>query len=1720
MPISSKTRKNKSPKKTLLPPTNNDDVRDLLALPDIPLGEIHFRIKVKSSNRVSRRKNMCVSNRLDSRIHDNNDAVLVVEPPIETLTTVSGVNNSSASASYNGIKHVKDMIQTYSSFYYSNSNYNAPASSSSSLKVNDITHNDKTNNISTSLSLNSSMLSLKSLSADNNNTINTEGVVKDEKKKEKNNDKDSQNNNIPPSKKRKLNVIKTNNSEGGSGSKKNNLLNSALEISITEKKRKSQVKNDEDCDCKMEHDVDKDKLMESPSSTPKRILNKDILNIKRNPGKVGMKYITLKRTRFPNKNVLFENAENYITIHEVNKNTNYEFDKSKKFKIGDAIDVYIEPTDVGNSQHQGSPKLVRYWLKRCLNCWTTARVIAVSESLIGFQLEYESKKLSTTFTGCLPLYSTYQNNQQNIFNKKIRHRGIHCIQENKDLLRLLNAVDSGHVRIDKTILWLYPSKDKWALSSTENELYLWPSYAKDVVFTLMCVCHRHEKKYFESLLDESAITTSSLRRTTKTEEKIDSMLGVKPLLYYQSITTVFRNENLLSHILSYLSLINSATHEPLEENKKSLETQKKIKKKIKAASIKNGSSNINDVIAPLGNDRSAFRKRTKNERRIEVRLTLLKQSLSIWRNHQYEAIHMVDGYDPDTGKKNGNIHALSWDVKRLDPYMSHNRKPWLGFLQLLEHVAEHNFTIGFTRGPYRPRVNRDDCINNPWRRCNYKDDVVNNKITKKSSKEVEDKANIPVKGRMFHRHLVKPYPTNFTLKGLLESTRPSDHAPLMDVPIPHLISTLMPYQSRCVRWMLSVENKEYAKHIPKEEGHYAFRSIICGNHIKSDQALLQKPYQLYIHTTLPHIVTLNVNESNIYRDVYPIGGILADEMGLGKTVEVIALISSRPRPEEQYKNVVIPHELKKKSGVITITNKDDDDGDKTPNINNQSCVDGAYMFKNDASFNKKKLRSYHDDSNQDDLVSSVTSISSFNPQELPVKATLIVVPQTILQQWSDEFDKHAPALKVIRYNGMSASNNFNQNGVWVEDFSKADVVLTTYKILREDERNNYTAIQSPLLHCEWWRIVLDEAQMVRSVSSVPSKLVAKLYRVHAWCSSGSPLSNRIQSLIGLFEVLDFDPVRDPVILRRTLLTPYENGSYYGLARLTRIMERVFWRHRKIHVQDQITLHSCKVIDDWLSMDPLQQLVYMREQLDWDRKLLRQNMAPTDNTRLANRRLMYLLQVICHPSIAQGKGKMPVNCIVDDGAKEQYMLQEVKRLYTIFLDKYVNCLRAYCSSMVELGRGMYAHEARDIERIQQEQRQHHLNNNGIVNPHQFHSRQNETRNNVDLWNTNSNNNLVPSGVLALTTLRDSLQIIRRTKCILQINFAVDNKCNNSSNDGSGQRKRKIFNNKMKTFKTIQKMELSCLSDIKMICPEDKTVEREILDIRKKLELDAIEEGVAEGQRRNEGRSRRATTALQTMQSVIALSDNNNLKPLKSLKQTVIRTKMKLEEVFRDLKTLSFHDTSEHALDSKAGSTGTDLHLLKFQNKSTYKNDDTVDNNNSSSSIITGDQSPLKLPKIDISRCSSDGVKIDRIVYRIENIQKSDKGAKTIIFSQFASFLRLVNRKIMERLNIESVILSASSTIKIENTIEKFRSDPKMLIMLIPMKTLGGAAGLSLTMAKYGILTTPSLDPTLEAQAIGRLYRIGQKCNVTVWRILVRNSADEEIEERVKGMNKSS
>ena len=148
----------------------------------------------------------------------------------------------------------------------------------------------------------------------------------------------------------------------------------------------------------------------SPPRSPTR-------KTKKNNGKTraarksGMKHMVLKKTRFPNKNLMYESSEMCITIHEVD-NTEFEMGAIKKFKVGDPIDVFIEPRDVGTNQtlqsQRREPKLVRYWLKRCLNCWTTARVVAVGDNIVGFQLEYDNRKLKL-YICRMPTASARQN---------------------------------------------------------------------------------------------------------------------------------------------------------------------------------------------------------------------------------------------------------------------------------------------------------------------------------------------------------------------------------------------------------------------------------------------------------------------------------------------------------------------------------------------------------------------------------------------------------------------------------------------------------------------------------------------------------------------------------------------------------------------------------------------------------------------------------------------------------------------------------------------------------------------------------------------------------------------------------------------------------------------------------------------------------------------------------------------------------------------------------------------------------------------------------------------------------------------------------------------------------------------------------------------------------------------------------------------------------------
>jgi DNA repair protein RAD16 len=57
----------------------------------------------------------------------------------------------------------------------------------------------------------------------------------------------------------------------------------------------------------------------------------------------------------------------------------------------------------------------------------------------------------------------------------------------------------------------------------------------------------------------------------------------------------------------------------------------------------------------------------------------------------------------------------------------------------------------------------------------------------------------------------------------------------------------------------------------------------------------------------------------------------------------------------------------------------------------------------------------------------------------------------------------------------------------------------------------------------WFRVVLDEAHMIKDRSTSTAKAVFNLNSLNKWCLSGTPLQNRVGELYSLVRFLRVDP---------------------------------------------------------------------------------------------------------------------------------------------------------------------------------------------------------------------------------------------------------------------------------------------------------------------------------------------------------------------------------------------------------------------------------------------------------------------------------------------------------------------------------------------------------------------------------------------------------------------
>ena len=72
---------------------------------------------------------------------------------------------------------------------------------------------------------------------------------------------------------------------------------------------------------------------------------------------------------------------------------------------------------------------------------------------------------------------------------------------------------------------------------------------------------------------------------------------------------------------------------------------------------------------------------------------------------------------------------------------------------------------------------------------------------------------------------------------------------------------------------------------------------------------------------------------------------------------------------------------------------------------------------------------------------------------------------------------------------------------------------------------------------------------------------------------------------------------------------------------------------------------------------------------------------------------------------------------------------------------------------------------------------------------------------------------------------------------------------------------------------------------------------------------------------------------------------------------------------------------------------------------------------------------------------------------------------------------------------------------------FQSDPPTTVFLLSMRA--GNCGINLTQANRVFLMEPGFNPALEQQAIGRVHRLGQKRQVEIVRLVVKDSIETRL-----------
>ena len=120
--------------------------------------------------------------------------------------------------------------------------------------------------------------------------------------------------------------------------------------------------------------------------------------------------------------------------------------------------------------------------------------------------------------------------------------------------------------------------------------------------------------------------------------------------------------------------------------------------------------------------------------------------------------------------------------------------------------------------------------------------------------------------------------------------------------------------------------------------------------------------------------------------------------------------------------------------------------------------------------------------------------------------SIVIAPTSLVYNWQNEFAAFAPNLQVVVISGSYAERQ-----VQMEQIATADVVVTSYPLVRRDI--------SKYADMSFATCILDEAQFLKNHATLTAKAVKRLRAKTCFALTGTPIENSITDLWSIFDIV-------------------------------------------------------------------------------------------------------------------------------------------------------------------------------------------------------------------------------------------------------------------------------------------------------------------------------------------------------------------------------------------------------------------------------------------------------------------------------------------------------------------------------------------------------------------------------------------------------------------------